>query len=720
VADAPVAITAPYPPTRMRLLRLATAACTAALLAARPVAAKVVRVVVDHREDVAAGASIGGAPAYERLTGRVFFAFDPRNPHDRQIVDLARAPRNARGEVEAWAEFAMLRPKDPARASGVTLVDVVNRGGVTVGVFHLDAQRGAAPTEAAAYGDALLLRRGFTVVMLGWQWDILPNAPGLHFHPPVARGVAGDSAHPITGLVRSDITVDAPTRTIPLGHRVATSEALGYPVSDPDDPATVLTVRDGPLAPRTVVPRATWRFAREDSGGRVVDDPRHVYLAGGFEPGHLYEVVYRAKDPVVVGTGVAAVRDMISWLKHDPATLAPTRWGIAYGVSQTGRFLRHFLYDGFNVDEAGRAAFDGIFAHTASAGRGSFNHRFAQPSRDAQPYSTFFYPTDVFPFTSPDERDPETGRRGGLRTHTPLDTRPPKVFYVDGGYEYWGRAASLAHTTVDGRHDVGFLPSERRYVLSSAQHSSPAAFPPAPGARIASAPQDSGSATATQQTYGGMPAWRGNPMDQRLALRALLVALVDWVKDGREPPRSRYPTREGGMLVPVDSLVRPAIPGVRLARVPYQPYRLDFGPRWPDGIVDREPPAVGAPYAVLVPRVDSLGNDIGGVRSVELDAPLATYLPWQLRAPALAASDRLASFQGTFVPLARTEAERARAGDPRPSLERLYGTREAYLAQADAAARALAARRFLLDEDVPRAHARLAGTWDWVMGQPRD
>ena len=705
----------------MRLLRLATVAVAAATFVARPAAARVVRVVVDSRADIAAGASIAGAPAYERLTGRVCFAFDPRNPHDRQIVDLARAPRNARGEVEAWAEFAMLRPKDPARASGVTLVDVVNRGGVTVGVFHLGAQRGAAPTDSAAYGDALLLRRGLTVVMLGWQWDILPDAPGLHFHPPIA----GDAAHPITGLVRSDITVDAPTHTIPLGHRVATSEALGYPVSDPGDPATMLTVRDGPLAPRSTVPRATWRFAREDSGGRVVDDPRHVYLAAGFQPGHVYEVVYRATDPVVVGTGMAAVRDMISWLKHDPATLAPTRWGVAYGVSQTGRFLRHFLYDGFNVDEQGRTAFDGIFAHTAGAGRGSFNHRFAQPSRDAQPYSTFFYPTDVFPFTSPDETDPLTGRHGGLRTHAPAGAAgagapPPKVFYVDGGYEYWGRGASLAHTTVDGRQDVGFLPSERRYVLSSAQHSGPAGFPPPPGAHVdADAPAPNGD-SARAGTPAAVGVWRGDPMDQRLALRALLVALVDWVRDGREPPTSLYPTRAAGILVPVDSLVRPAIPGVRLARAPYQPYRMDFGPRWAEGIIDREPPMIGAPYTVLVPRVDSLGNDLGGVRSVELEAALATYLPWQLRAPSLAASDRLVSFQGTFVPLATTESERARTGDPRPSIERLYGTREAYLTRVDRAARALVTRRFLLEEDVPRAAARLASTWDWIMAGSRE
>jgi hypothetical protein len=660
--------------------------------------AHVVRVVIDKREPIAGGASFGAAGAYERLTGRVYFAFDPSNPHDRQIVDLSRAPRNARGEVEAWAEFVMLRPVDASRGSGVTLVDVVNRGGMTVGVFHLGANRELPPDSAAYYGDALLLRRGLTVVMLGWQWDILPNAPGLHFHPPVA----GNAAHPITGLVRSDITVDAPTRTIPLGHVVGSSKALAYPVSDTSDPKNQLTVRDGPLAPRRIIPRKLWRFARQDSSGAVIEDPRSVYMAAGFEAGKIYEVVYRAKEPVVAGTGLAAVRDMISYLKYDSTSIAPTKFGIAYGVSQTGRFLRHFLYQDFNIDERGRRAFDGVFAHTAGAGRGSFNHRFAQPSRDAQPYSTFFYPTDLFPFTTVVERDPITGRHGGLRVHAdgaPSALNAPKVFYVDGGYEYWGRAASLTHTTVDGAHDVGFLPSERRYVISSAQHSSPARFPPAEGAQI-----------------GSSAAFRGDPLDQRLALRALLVALIEWVRDGREPPASLYPTIAGGMLLPVDSSRRPAIPGVAIAKIPYQPYRYDLGARWSEGIVDREPPGIGAPYALRVPQVDSIGNDLGGIRSVEARVPLATYFPWQLRTGA--ASDRLTSFAGTFVPLPRTDAERASTRDPRPSVERLYGSKDAFLSRVDAATSELVAQRFMLAEDASAARARMAATWDWVAGLP--
>ena len=674
----------------MRLARVA-AALIAIVCVASPAQARVVRVDVQHRTTIGGGTVFGTAGTYDRLTGRIYFAFDPHNPQDRRIVDLGSAPRNAAGEVEASSEFVMLVPHDAAKRNGVTLVDVVNRGGMTVGVFHLGARRGASPDSADAYGDAMLLKRGYTIMMVGWQWDILPGAAGLHFAPPVA----GDATHPITGLVRSDITIDAPTHTIPLGHRVATSQALGYAVSDTADPANTLTVRDAPLAPRTTIDRAAWRFAREESDGRVVADAHTVYLARGFEAGKIYEVVYRAKDPVVVGTGLAAIRDVISWLKYDANSIAPTKYGIAYGVSQTGRFLRHFLYQGFNTDERGRPAFDGIFAHTAGAGRGSFNHRFAQPSRDAQPYSTFFYPTDLFPFTSPSERDPLTGATGGLRTLNPPGAHPPKVFYVDGGYEYWGRGASLTHTTVDGSADVPFLSSERRYVMSSAQHSSPGAFPPATSARV-----DDG------------PAYRGDPMDQRLALRALLVDLTEWVTHNVAPPASAYPTLRAGLLVAASTRADPVIPGVAMARLPHTPARMDLGVLWSRGVIDREPPAIGAPYTVLVPRADSLGNELGGIQSIELRVPLATYFPWQLRA--MAPTDRLVSFAGTFVPLPKTAAERRARGDSRPSIAELYPSRDAFLQAVDAQSTELVTQRFMLPDDRATAHDRMAGTWDWI------
>jgi hypothetical protein len=668
-----------------RLARNLILAILSLALSAARASARVVRVEILSRADITG--TFGNAGTYERITGKVYFAFDPRNPENRRIVDLGLAPRNSRGEVEAWSEFVILHPKDRSRSADLAVLDIVNRGGMTTFIFNLGRNGRASPNSSDYYGDALLMKRGITIVALGWQWDVPPSPAALHFGAPTV----GTPDNPVTGLVRSDITIDTATATIPLGHSLA--NAIGYPVAAENDRANVLTVRDSPTGARRIIPRSDWSFAR-DSAGTIVADPRWVYMARGFQPGKIYEVVYRAKDPVVVGAGLAAVRDMMSYLKYNPSALTHVTYGIGYGVSQTGRFIRHFLYQGFNTDESGRVAFDGFFVHTGGAGRGSFNHRFAQPSRDAQPYSTFFYPTDVFPFTSVRTRDPVTEKSAGLRDDL-RGSAATKVFYVDGGHEYWGRAASLTHTTPDGKRDVGFLPTERRYVISSAQHSSPGAWP---------VPQDAG--------ISGTAAYRGDPLDQRLALRALMSALVDWVKDGKEPPPSRYPTLASGNLVRPAAQKFPAIPHLPVARIPHQPYRLDFGPRWNEGIIDLEPPRLGAPYPVFVSRVDSIGNELGGIRSIEILVPLATYYPWQLRSGMAAANDRLVSFRGTFIPLPRTEADRATTRDSRPSVEALYSNRSQFTAKVDSAIASLVSDRFLLEEDAAGARSRMSDAWN--------
>src|SRR3954469_17597279 len=514
----------------MKFTRLLALSVLAAATISSAASARVVRVEILSRADIAG--SFGSAGIYERITGRVYFAFDPRNPENQRIVDLSLAPRNARGEVQAISEFVMLRPKDSTLAAGVAVIDIVNRGGITTFVFNLGRDPGAPVLSSQFYGDALLMNRGVTIVALAWQWDVPPGGNALHFLAPRV----GSAARPITGLVRSDITIDSAVTWIPLAHSLAPT--LVYPVANENDSANVLTVRNDPVGPRTAIPRGDWRFAR-DSGGIIVRDPRSVYMEKGFVPGKIYEVVYRAGNPVVVGAGLAAVRDMMSYLKYDPGAIAHVRYGIGYGVSQTGRFIRHFLYQGFNVDEKRRVAFDGFFAHTAGAGRGSFNHRFAQPSRDAQPYSTFFYPTDVFPFTTLPTRDPVTGQRAGLRDIL-AGSEETKVFYVDGGHEYWGRAASLTHTTPDGTSDVGFLPTERRYVISSAQPSSPSGWPLPESAKIP-----------------GTAGYRGDPLDQRLALRALMSGLIDWLVDQKEPTPSVYPRLATGDLVDAADLAAP-------------------------------------------------------------------------------------------------------------------------------------------------------------------
>jgi hypothetical protein len=668
----------------MRIPRFLLLCLLGSAFMSAPADARVVRVEVLTRSDISG--TFGRAGTYERITGRVYFAFDPNNPENKKIVDLDLAPRNSNGEVEAMSEFVMLRPKDPARSANVAVIDIVNRGGMTTLVFNLARDSRASPQSAEFYGDALLMKRGVTIVALGWQWDVFPSVESIRFQAPKV----GSAQRPITGLVRSDITIDAPTHTIPLGHFLGSPVA--YPVARPDDPNNVLTVRDTPTGPRTIVPRGEWRFARLNAGV-IAPDPRTVYMAKGFKPGKIYEMVYRARDPVVVGAGLAAVRDMMSYLKYNQAALTRVRYGIGYGVSQTGRFIRHFLYQGFNTDESGRVAFDGFFAHTAGAGRGSFNHRFAQPSRDAQPYSTFFYPTDVFPFTSIQVTDSATRQRAGLRDNQ-RGSGSTKVFYVDGGHEYWGRAASLTHTTPDGKSDVGFLPTERRYVISSAQHSSPSGWPLPDSLRIA-----------------GTNAYRGDPLDQRLALRALMSSLLDWVTLSNEPPQSTYPTLAHWDLVTAADLQFPTIRNLPLARIPNQPYRMDFGPRWRLGIIDREPPALGAPYPVFVSRVDSIGNELGGIPSIEIVVPLATYYPWQLRIGMPSATDRLASFRGTFIPLPKTEAERRALGDSRPSIEALYGNRTQFLRQVDQGISSLITRRFLLPEDSAAARSRMADVW---------
>jgi hypothetical protein len=475
-----------------------------------------------------------------------------------------------------------------------------------------------------------------------------------------------------------------------------------YEVADLDHPTNVLTVRADRGAPRRVLPRDEWRFARVTEDGEVVPDRSHVYRRDGFEPGKIYECVYWAQHPRVVGLGLAAIRDVIAYAKYDANAVFPVDVGLAVGVSQTGRFLRHFLYQGFNVDEQGRRAYDGMMIVTAGAGRGSFNHRFAQPSRDAHRFSAFQYPTDLFPFTSRTLMDSLAWRSGGLLAQTPAAYRP-KTFYVNTGYEYWGRAASLIHTTPDGTRDVAPLPNERIYHIGSAQHF-PWRFPPPPENKLRSDPA----------------LYRGNPLDQSVNYRALLVELVNWVEEGTAPPPSTYPRHVDGTLVPPDSLAFPAIPGVQPPSVIHEAYRMDYGPQWrTTGILRHQPPRVGPTYPSLVSQVDSLGNERAGVQNVAVRVPLATYTPWNLRLDAVRNRDELTDFYGSVMPLPRTPAEKRRTNDPRPAVTTLYDSRQGYLDRVAEAADTLINRGFLLSADRDRVLDRARRLWDWVMADER-
>ncbi len=631
-----------------RAVRLASLALVLVAGMALPAQARVVRFETVSRTPIGFG--------YEKLVGRLEYADAPGTAANRRVVDLALAPRDAHGDVRSAGDVIVLRPVDPARANGAAVIDIPNRGGATA--LALDRGHFARdPAQPDDLGDGFLMRHGFTVIAVGWQWDV-PAEPGLlGLRAPVAR----EHGSAITGLVRSDFHVDAPAAEHGIGDRDHTP----YPVVAENDPANVLTERDDVLAPRRTIPRARWRFA---SGGAA------VALDGGFVPGRIYEFVYRAKDPVVVGLGLSAVRDAVAYFKHDPAAPVHVARAYGFGISQSGRFLRTLVQRGFDADEQGRPVLDGMLALVSGPSLGSFDHRFAQPSRDAAAFSSFFYPTDVPPF-----HEAEWPLPPGL-----------KVMDVVTSHEYWGRTASLMTTSEDGRRDVALPDAVRFYAVAGGMH-----IPNVP------------------PTLREGMRQRSDPLDYRWLERALLLRLDAWVRSGAPPPASRYPTVAGGTLVTPEAWAFPAIPGLT-APTPvalHRTWRYDFGPRWSAGIDEREPPGVGAPYATLVPKVDGDGIDLGGLRLPEIAVPLATYTGWNLRAPQTGFGDRLVDFFGSFVPFAPTRAQRLAAGDPRPAIGERYADRAAYLRAYDDATAALVRDGYVLAEDAPALHARAEALW---------
>ena len=665
------------------------AACLLALLWIAPAFSRVVRIEVDSRETVLNGRSFGLAGPYEKISGKVYFAVDPKNSANRIITDIDLAPRNGEGEVEFSSDFYLLKPLQAGRGNGTVLYEVSNRGNKGLLSFFNLARGSRDPSGEEHFGDGFLLEEGFTLLWLGWQFDPPHEEGRMRLYPPVAT----DNGKPIRGLVRGDFVV---TDRV-YDHLLSDRSHIPYEVADPDAPGTMLSVRERVEAPRRRIPRSRWRFGHMENG-KVVSDRGRVYLEGGFEPHKIYEIVYTSENPPLVGLGPTAVRDMISHLKFEgsgplaiPSDVLDHALG--FGISQSGRFLRTFLYYGFNEDEEHRKVFDGLISHVAGGGRGSFNHRFAQPSRDAHPFMNFFFPTDIFPFTDVEQSDPETGLKDGILTHHLKREFWPKIFYTNSSYEYWGRAASLIHTTIDGREDIALYDNVRIYMFAGTQHG-PAGFPP----RVSSGQQAS------------------NPMDFRWSMRALLKAMNGWAGGQGEPPASQYPRRQEQSLVRPEDLMFPKIPGVGFSIRVHKAYRADYGPDfYPRGIVSKEPPAIGKEFPILVSAVDRDGNEIAGVRMPEQQVPLATYTGWNLFNEKSGPSDEISNMQGSYIPFARTAADRQAKGDPRPSIAERYQSREQYIGLVADAGIRLIEQGYLLGKDLPGIIKRAGGHWDYMM-----
>ena len=625
------------------------------LLTAGAAAAEVVGIEVRRRDDFG---------THERIIGRVHFAIDPAARANRGIADVALAPRNAAGRVEFSSDLLFFLPKRDAGTRGTVFLEVVNRGRDQSLALMSDAQQRDLAPERWDLGDRFALTQGFAVAFLGWQFDVRPSQ-GLTFEAPVA---------PVRGVVRASYVEDG------SGARF-TAFGVQYCARDRAQPDATLTFRTTIDGPAESVPRDAWQFA---SGGCAVIVP------AGFKPG-LYEVVYEAEGSPVAGLGLAAIRDFASYLKFGAGGVTTLRERpsllrrvVGFGYSQSARLLREFVRDGFNQDERGRAAFDGLMIASAGAGGGSFNHRFAMPGQAGNSVLSILRPVDVPPFTD-----------AGLLARARVDGVVPRIFYTFSSTESWARAGSLTHTTDDGTADLPPDPTSRLYFLAGTPHAS-GPLPPL---------RDTGS-----------QAWRHdlNFANQRWVLRALLLDLDDWIRAGTAPPPSRYPTIARGELVPRSGVTFPHAP-IPLAEYMPGVWRMDYGAGFADSrVITREPPVLGAPYPVLVPQVNADGNDVGGIPLPEIAVPLGTHTGWNVTVPPLPGLRYLAGLVGAFVPFAKTREARAASGDARLSIPERYAGRSTYLAQVDRAARALVEQRFLLADDVVAVRERAAATWDAV------
>jgi Alpha/beta hydrolase domain len=658
---------------------------------------------VVERTAFADGESFGTAGAYERIVGRAHFAVDPASKPQASVVDIDKAARDARGLVHCTADFLLLKPLDMKSGNRRLLFDWANRGNKRCLQFFNDAPGSNDPRSLAHAGNGFLMRRGYTIAWLAWQGDLLPGDGRQILDLPVAT----DNGRPITGPVRVEFIADQPGTTVyPLSGRVSTRS---HPTVSLDTAKASLTRRRYPGDARVPVPATDWQFARIEGGGgldnqgaerAVVPSDTHIYIPAGFETGWIYELVYEAKEPLVLGLGHVAVRDFISFLRYEGEDAAgranPLRersTGIekvyGWGRSQSGRCIRDFIYLGFNEDAGGRRVFDGVLPHVAGAGLMWMNHRFANVVTPAgQQYEDHYNAADRFPFSYASSKDHFTGRTDAILKRPQTD---PLVLHTQTATEYWQRRGSLVHTDTQG-NDLAQPETVRVYLWSSSQHfADPLAKAPTRG--------------VCQQPF--------NIVRTSMLFRAMLDAMDAWATNGTLPPDSRMPRRADGTLVAMADWLRkfPTIPGVAIPSGPSELPRLEFGQEFASGIL-KEPPTVtpGPGYAVLVPAVDADGNDAAGVRAPMVEAPLATYTGWNLRARGFG-QGAMHEFTGSTLPFPDSPEERAATGDPRRSILERYPDSAAYADAIRAAAERLVEQRLMLAEDVERAVAA-ARNWD--------
>jgi hypothetical protein len=647
--------------------RAAAAVLAVPIVTALPSAAdaKVTKFEIVSVEPAFVGRSFGATGPYEKITARATIGVDPADRHNSIVVDLDRAPRNAAGLVEAISEVVILRPADPAKTNHRLLYEAVNRSRILDLALFNDAIDTSEMMTAAEAGNGFLMNRGYTLVWAGWQGD-LPSAKGrLVMSLPVVPGV--------TGVSREEYVFDNLTDPV--------TATLTYPSADLDPARAKLTVRAREADARATPADLSFTY----------DGPSKIRIArpAGYDAGALYEFIYSAKDPKPMGLGFVAARDVVSFLRNDkadaggvpnPLAGAGIERAIGFGISQSGRYIRDFLYQGFDEDEAGRVVFEGLMPHIGGSKKTFVNYRFGQPGRNVQQHADHLFPGDQFPFTYPVLTDTVSGRSDGLLARCLAANNCPKVIQTDTELEIYQSRASLVATDTKG-NGVAMPENVRLYLIADSPHFSPFGAKAVPSA-ICEQP--------INPLHGGDP------------LRALLVAMDGWIGAGMAPPASRYPSRADGTWVPPeeDAASFPKIAGFNYGGVVNRPTLVDHMVM---------PPKPGAPYPVFVAKRDADGHDLAGIRLPLLDAPTATLLGFNYRKSGFAQGELCDNF-GSSLPFAKTRVERLAADDPRPSLEERYPHPGDYVAAVTRSTEALVAARLLLPEDAERMVAEAKQT----------
>ena len=643
-----------------------------ALLTANVAPAAITEIRIDAIEPFADGKTFGDSGAYLRIKGVARGELDPSARENAVIADLDKAPRNSRGLVEYEVDLFILRPADPAKGNKILFYEVVNRGNKQIPQRLHDLTVGGVansndPKTADDAGNGFLFERGYTIVWSGWD----PSVPGANAAMGARFPVALEDGKPVARRIREEIQIG--TRG-PADVEVA---PLNYPAVSTDTAKARLTERRHASDPRVEIPAEGWEYA----------DARSIRLlprGTKFAPITIYELWYEATQPKITGIGYAATRDVIGFLRYasadgkgtaNPVASSATglpQYAVAFGGSQSGRFLRHYLELGMNKDEQGRAIFDGVFSHIAGIGKVFANHAFAMPGRTATQHDDRDYPENWFPFSAASLTDPLTGKTAGLLRG---DGSDPLLIETNTSTEYWQKGASLLTTDPTGTRDIALPSNARAYLIAGTQHTGRAGLSPAAGPCVN----------------------LRNPHSPGPALRALVVALELWVTKDVVPPASRVPSIAAATAVDPASLRMPLINGLALApgaNPVGQPVDwIDPPGSNPTAYLTASAPGT---YGVRVAAVDADGNETAGIRLPPIAAPLATHTGWNVYK---AAPSELCDRDGTYSPFARTKAERDAANDPRPSLEERYGSRAAYVERVKTAAAALIRDRLLLPAD---------------------